>query len=66
MNKATYYPEPNRSVEFDVAKKNDDGSVDLAFEGTLVVTSCEVSETPAIGKCVISMKDVTPAKKDNK
>jgi len=63
MDKAIYFPEYNRSVEFDVTAKNDDGTVDLSYEGNLVVSSCEVTQDPTIGACVISMKDAKVAEK---
>lgn len=51
--KAFYHPEAGRSVELDVAKKNDDGTFDLTFDGTLVVSSCKVTEEIEIGSCTI-------------
>jgi len=51
--KALYHPETGRSVELDIAKKNENGTVDLAFEGTLVVASCKVTEEIKIGSCTI-------------
>ena len=53
MSKAIYHPEAGRQVVFDVIAKNDDGTVDLAFEGVAVVTSCPVTESPTVGACVL-------------
>lgn len=53
MSKAIYHPEPGREVEFDVIAQHKDGTVDLAFKGQPVVTSCKVTETPVIGSCVL-------------
>jgi hypothetical protein len=56
MSKAIYHPEAGREVEFDVISKNDDGTVNLAFEGVAVVTSCQITELPTVGACVLLEK----------
>lgn len=53
MSKAIYFPNHDRSVEFDVHSKNDDGTVNLYFEGNPVVTSCRITATPEVGACVM-------------
>ena len=65
MSKAIYYPEDGRQVEFDILKKNEDGTVDLAFEGQSVVTSCAITELPTVGACVIA-EDEKPTKSKDK
>lgn len=62
MSKANYHPEAGRSVEFDVAATNKDGTVDLAFEGTVIVSACPVTEEAVIGSCVLIVAE-KPAKK---
>jgi len=64
MSKAIYHPEAGRAVEFDVLKKNNDGTVDLAFEGQAVVTSCAVAELPVVGACVIVEAEKPTKSKD--
>jgi hypothetical protein len=57
MSKAIYHPEAGREVELEIASRNPDGTANLSFEGTLVVTSCKVTDEPAIGSCVIPTKE---------
>jgi len=63
MSKAIYHPEADRQVEFDVTSKNPDGTVNLSFEGTLVVSSCPVTEEPKVGACVIKADEKAGPKK---
>jgi len=55
--KATYHPEADRSLVFDVIKQHEDGSVDLAFEGNLVVSNCKVASEVIIGACTIEIEE---------
>lgn len=64
MSKAIYHPEAGREIEFDVIATNDNGTVDLAFDGQAVVTSCKVTELPTVGACVLVNAEKLSKSKD--
>lgn len=64
MSKAIYHPEAGRELTFDVIAKNDDGTVNLAYEGEIVVSSCAVTTTPTIGACVMVEDEKATKQKD--
>ncbi len=65
MKPARYYPDPDlkQFSPLNVVKTHEDGTVDLADgKGTLIVTSCPVSDSPKVGHAVL-VEDPAPKPK---
>lgn len=60
MAKAIYYNEHLKGKEFDVLKKNEDGTLEIGTGKVLVVGKCPVSEKPEHGKAVLVLEEVKP------
>lgn len=60
MSKALYHQTGKAALEVTIAKKHADGTVDLAIDGVVKITQCQISENGAPGTCTLG--EATPKK----
>lgn len=72
MEKVKYHPEAGREVEFDVLKKNENGTIDIGVadgpggKPLLVVSGCEVTAEIKIGAATKIKSEDAPGKPKSK